>query len=151
VAFKDGTPASVIQQFEDYLSHDKYLSGHRGQIANRNSTREPWVNQLDMSFAQEVPGLWGKGELRFDVFNFLNLLNKKWGEVQTLSTLPYARTRSLANYAGVNSSGQYVYSLPTDKNGNYAPQPYVYYDGGFNDPSRTVSRWSVMITLRYKF
>ena len=151
VAFKDGTSATAIQQFQDYIAHDPYLSSHRGQIARRNGTREPWVNQLDMSFAQEVPGLWGKGELRFDVFNFLNLLNKKWGEVQTLSTLPYARTRTLANYGGVNSSGQYVYSLPTDKNGNYAPQPYVFYDGGFNDPSRTVSRWSVMVTLRYKF
>ena len=151
VAFKDGTDPKVIAQFQDFLAKNPYLSSHRGQIAGRNATHEPWVNQLDMSFAQEVPGLWGKGELRFDVFNVLNLLNKKWGEVQTLSPLAYARTRTLANYAGVNANGQYVYSLPTDKNGNYAPQQYIYYDGGFFDPTRTVSRWSVMVTLRYKF
>jgi len=60
-------------------------------------------------------------------------------------------TRNLASYAGVNAQGQYVYTLPTDKSGNYQPQQLQVYDGGFYDPSRVVSRWSAMLTLRYTF
>jgi len=150
VAFAAGTTAAQIQQFNDFLASDKYLKDHRGQIAGRNGAKNAWINQLDLSLAQEVPGLWGKGELRLDIFNFLNLLNKHWGDTQVVSTTGYP-TRILANYAGVNAQGQYVYSLPTDKNGNYQPQQKVYYDGGFLDPSRTVSRWSMMATLKYTF
>jgi len=148
VAFAAGTSPAVIQQFEDFLAHDKYLSGHRGMIAGRNSAHLAWANQLDLSFAQEVPGIWGKGEVRFDIFNFLNLLNNKWGEQQVAGLY---NTRNLVGYGGVNANGQYVYTLPTDKNGNYQPQALAFYDGGFYDPSRVVSRWSVMVTLRYKF
>jgi len=150
VAFASSVTPAQIQQFYDFLASDKYLQDHRGQIAGRNGARNAWINQLDLSFAQEVPGIWGRGELRFDVFNFLNLLNKHWGDTQVVSTQNFP-TRILANYSGVNAQGQYVYSLPTDKNGNYAPQAKVFYDGGFLDPSRTVSRWSAMVTLKYKF
>jgi hypothetical protein len=106
------------------------------------------VNQLDMSFSQEVPGLFkgNKGVLRLDVYNFLNLLDKNWG--QTVNT--QFNTRTLAGYDGVNAQGQYVYYLPTDKNGNYQPQQLIRYDAGSN-PTRVVSRWSAMLTLRYTF
>ncbi|MEO9078503.1 MAG: Oar protein, partial [Rhodanobacter sp.] len=137
----------TIQQFNDYLAHDSYLKNHRGEIAGRNAAHLPWSNQLDMSFVQEVPGFFkgNKGELRFDVYNFLNLVNKNWGQV------PYVQyqTRNLAGYNGV-VDGQYVYTLPTDKNGNYQPTPVGIYESGQN-PTRVVSRWSTMITLRYTF
>ncbi|HEY8010405.1 MAG TPA: carboxypeptidase regulatory-like domain-containing protein [Rudaea sp.] len=150
VAYASSVTPTQIQQFQAFLAHDSYLKDHLGQIAGRNGAKNAWINQLDMSFAQEVPGIWGKGELRFDLFNFLNLLNKHWGDTQVVNTTGYP-TRTLANYAGVNAKGQYVYTLPTDKNGNYLPQQKVFYDGGFLDPSRTVSRWSAMVTLKYKF
>ena len=140
--------AQVVQQFQDYISGNKYLSKHRGQIAGRNGDSYGWVNQLDMSFSQEVPGLFkgNKGVLRLDVYNFLNLLDKNWG--QTVNT--QFNTRTLAGYDGVNAQGQYVYYLPTDKNGNYQPQQLIRYDAGSN-PTRVVSRWSAMLTLRYTF
>ncbi|MEP6938411.1 MAG: TonB-dependent receptor [Rudaea sp.] len=150
VAFASSVTATQIQQFNDFIGSDSYLKDHRGQIAGRNGAKNAWINQLDMSFAQEVPGIWGKGQLRFDIFNFLNLLNKHWGDTQVVNTTGYP-TRTLANYAGVNSQGQYVYTLPTDKNGNYLPQQKVFYDGGFLDPSRTVSRWSAMVSVKYTF
>jgi len=103
-----------------------------------------------MSFSQEVPGIFqgNKGVLRLDIYNVLNLVNSDWGQQRNTGIYP---TRILANYAGVNAQGQYLYSLPTDKNGNYQPQPLQTYDGGFYDPSRVVSRWSAMLTLRYNF
>jgi len=63
----------------------------------------------------------------------------------------YAVAQGNVVIGGVNAQGQYVYVLPTDKSGNYAPQALSYYDGGFYDPSRVVSRWSAMVTLNYSF
>ncbi|HET6806479.1 MAG TPA: carboxypeptidase regulatory-like domain-containing protein [Frateuria sp.] len=144
-----GNPVSdaVVQQFQDYISSNKYLNSHRGQIAGRNGDHLPWTNQLDMSFVQEVPGFFkgNKGELRLDVYNFLNLLNKDWGNV------PYVQyqTRNLAGYAGVED-GKYVYQIG-DKNGNFVvPTQVGVYEAGQN-PTRVVSRWSAMVTLRYTF
>ena len=150
VAYAAGTSPQVIQQFQAFLAGDDYLRDHRGQIANRNGDRTAWVNELDMSFSQEVPGIFkgNKGVLRLDVYNVLNLVNSDWGQQRNTGIYP---TRILANYAGVNAQGQYVYSLPTDKYGNYQPQQLQTYDGGFYDPSRVVSRWSAMLTLRYNF
>ncbi|MDE2280696.1 MAG: carboxypeptidase regulatory-like domain-containing protein [Xanthomonadaceae bacterium] len=151
VTYVAGTSQQVIQQFQNFLASDAYLSRHRGQVANRNGDRTAWVNELDMSFSQEVPGIFkgNKGVLRLDVYNVLNLLNSSWGQQRNTGIYP---TRVLANYAGVNAQGQYVYSLPTDKGGvNYQPQQLQTYDGGFYDPSRVVSRWSAMVTLRYTF
>ena len=147
VSYGTASP-QLVQQFQNFITRDKYLSFHRGQIASRNGAHSPWVNQLDMSFSQEVPGLFkgNKGVLRLDVYNFLNLLDKSWGITR------YANfgTRTLAGYNGVNAQGQYVYTLPTDSSGNYQPQPLTYYDAGSN-PTRVVSRWSAMLTLRYTF
>ena len=123
----------LVQQFQDYISSNKYLNEHRGQIACRNGAHYGWVNQLDMSFSQEVPGMFkgNKGVVRLDVYNFLNLLDKNWG--QTVNT--QFNTRNLAGYDGVNVQGQYVYYLPTDKNGNYQPQQLSVYDAGTTRPA----------------
>ncbi len=147
VSYGKASP-QLVQQFQDYIASNKYLSKHRGQIAGRNGDSYAWVNQLDMSFSQEVPGLFkgNKGVLRLDVYNFLNLLDKNWG--QTVNG--QFNTRTLAGYSGVNAQGQYVYYLPTDKSGNYQPDQLIRYDAGSN-PTRVVSRWSAMLTLRYTF
>ncbi len=147
VSYGTASP-QLVQQFQDFIAKDKYLSFHRGQIANRNGAHSPWVNQLDMSFSQEIPGLFkgNKGLIRLDVYNFLNLVDKNWG----LTKYTNYGTRTLAGYNGVNAQGQYVYTLPTDSSGNYQPQPLIYYDAGSN-PTRVVSRWSAMLTLRYTF
>ncbi|NII11485.1 TonB-dependent receptor [Oleiagrimonas sp. C23AA] len=149
VTYSAGTPQSVIDQFQNYISHQDYLKDHRGQIAGANKAHSPWVNQLDLSVQQEIPGLFkgNKGIIRLDVYNFLNMLNKKWGDVRDTGSY---NTRTLAGYDGVNDQGQYVYYLPTDKNGNYQPQQLTTYDAGGN-PTRTVSRWSAMLTLKYTF
>lgn len=144
VSFAAGTTQAQIDQFYNFIGSNAYLAGHQGTIANRNGTRAPWVNQLDLSFRQEVPGFGHgqKGELRLDVFNFLNALNKKWGQENRVG-FPYNRT--LANYAGVDANGHYIYSLPKDASGNYAPGQLITYD------DNAISRWSVLVTLRYSF
>lgn len=86
--------------------------------------------------------------MRLDVYNFMNLLNSDWGQQ---SYVPFYYTRTLANYEGVGADGKYIYSLPTDKNGNYQPTLQTVYDAGRDTKTNVVSRWSAMITLRYTF
>lgn len=156
VAFAANTPDKVKQQFYDFIQGNSYLKDHQGQIAGRNAANSPWINEVDLSFRQEVPGIFpsgAKGELRFDIFNFMNLLNKDWGQQNYVSSFP--ANRSLAGYQGVDANGHMVYSLPTDKDGNYAPGGMTTYDAGGGPAGGTkttlVSRWSAMITLRYTF
>ena len=156
IAFASGTSDKAIQQFYAFIQGNDYLKDHQGQIAGRNADNSPWVNEVDLSFRQEVPGIFpsgAKGELRFDIFNFMNLLNKDWGQQNYVSTFP--ANRSLAGYQGVDANGHMVYSLPTDKDGNYAPGGLTTYDAGGGPAGGTkttlVSRWSAMLTLRYTF
>jgi hypothetical protein len=145
VEFVPGTSAAAISQFYDYIAHNDYLHDHQGGVAGRNGAHAGWVNRLDLSFKQQVPGFFegNKGELRFDIYNVLNLLNSDWGDIYDVD-FPYART--LTNVAGVDrATGSYVYSLPTDANGNYAPGKLKY------ENEHAQSAWSVLVTLRYTF
>ena len=144
VNFQQNTPQAAIDQFWNFIQNDSYLRDHQGQIAKRNAVRSPWVNLLDLSFRQEIPGLFAghRGEIKLDVANVLNLLNSDWGRERRIG-FPYGRT--LANYQGVGADGKYIYSLPTDAQGNYVPGQLITYD------DKAVSRWSVMATLRYTF
>ncbi|WP_266160175.1 TonB-dependent receptor [Dyella silvatica] len=145
VQFQKGTSQQAIDQFYAFIQHENYLKDHQGAVAQRNGARSPWVNEVDLAFRQEVPGLFkgNKGELRLDIFNVMNLLNKRWGQVRDVG---YPYMRSLANFAGVDpATGKYVYALPTDKSGNFNGGGYVLED------DRAQSRWSVQATLRYSF
>ncbi|URX62756.1 TonB-dependent receptor [Luteibacter anthropi] len=148
-------PASqqLQDQFYSYIQSDDYLRKHKGEVARRNGTRSAWVNQIDLSLSQEVPGIFAgnKGEIRLDIYNVLNLIDKKWGQ-QSYVGFPY--TRNFAAFGGVDASGKYIYNLPTDANGNYQPGQKTIYDSP-SDNSATkvnpVSRWSAQLTLRYTF
>jgi hypothetical protein len=137
------------QQFMDYVSHDNYLKDHKGQVAQRNGARAGWVNQLDLSFRQEIPGLFkgAKGEFRLDVYNFTNLLNKKWG-VENRADVPLVR--SLADSKGVDPvTGQYIYDISNSKyqnNGVYSPAALKP-----NESINPSQRWSILATVRYTF
>jgi hypothetical protein len=78
----------------------------------------------------------------------MNLLNKDWGHQEYVG-FPYGRT--LANFQGVDADGKPIYSLPTDRDGNYQPGGTIVYDAGRDIKTNVVSRWSAMVTLRYTF
>ncbi|HET6632919.1 MAG TPA: carboxypeptidase regulatory-like domain-containing protein [Rhodanobacteraceae bacterium] len=152
VEFREGTDPQMIQEFYDYIHGSDYLSSHQGEIARRNGDRAPWFNQLDVSISQEVPGIFdgNKGEIRLDIYNFLNLLDKHWG-VENRASFP--GRRNLADYYGVDpDTGKYIYDItgyPYNQNGHYQPEVVPYYvDYMFGDRAQ---RWGVQLTLRYKF
>lgn len=137
--------AAQIEAFHAAIDGDSYLASRRGTIAGRNGARNPWVNQLDLAVQQELPGFFRshKSIIRLDIFNVLNMLNKDWGLTENVGGFD---TRYLTNLSRVNANGTYVYNLASN-----SPQSLSLYDASSSFPSRVVSRWSVLATLRYEF
>ncbi|MDQ3288031.1 MAG: TonB-dependent receptor [Pseudomonadota bacterium] len=137
--------ASQISAFHEFISSDPYLQSRRGSVAERNQSRLPWVNQVDLGIQQELPGFSKehKSIVRLDVYNFLNMLNNDWGVTEEIGGFD---SRYLARLASVTPEGGYVYNLGTESNPTW--QGLRAYEGRI---PRVVSRWSVLVTLRYVF
>ncbi|HTL15524.1 MAG TPA: hypothetical protein VL251_10595, partial [Thermomonas sp.] len=88
--------------------------------------------------------------VRLDIFNFLNLLNKDWGEQTGVG---FFGTRTLANVSDVvgtcPTNCKYVYELQ-DSRGNSTLQQYDVYDS-YRNPARVISRWQALLTVKYTF
>ena len=69
------------QAFEEWIEQDDYAKDHRGQYAVRNSNLSKWENEVNLHIGQMIYNSKGQGkfEITFDVINFANMLNKKWG------------------------------------------------------------------------
>ena len=157
VEFRPGTDPALIQQFYDYIQGNEYLRDHAGSIAKRNGARAGWINQLDLSFSQEIPGIFkgNKGEVRLDIYNFGNMLNKNWGIEKRV---PFPGARALADFYGVDTAtGKYIYDISCGgaktctnyiQNGHYSPQPIPVY---INNNDDLAQRWSILLTVKYKF
>ncbi|GAB3783265.1 TonB-dependent receptor [Dyella agri] len=149
--------AQLQKEFFDYIQGNEYLRDHAGNIAKRNGARAGWINQLDLSFSQEIPGIFkgNKGVVRLDIYNFGNMLNKNWGVEKRV---PFPGGRALADFYGVDqATGKYIYDISCGgaksctnyiQNGHYSPQPIPVY---INNNDDLMQRWSVQLTLRYKF
>ena len=69
------------QAFKQWIENDSYAKNHRGQYAERNSNLSNWEHEIDLHLAQTIYNVQGVGKLEFtfDIINFANMLNKKWG------------------------------------------------------------------------
>ncbi len=124
--------------FWAFFNSNEYLNSHRGQIAERNAARGPWVNQFDLHVSQEFPGFMEghKAEIVLDVLNVGNLLNKDWGRVEEMA---FPAMRGVVEYGGVDpATGKYVYRFNT-------PDNLTIYD------DKGISRWAAQVSVRYKF
>lgn len=129
-----GDDAMSGEDFNAWIS-EVGLDEFRGQIAPRNSHKSPTVNVLDIRIAQEIEMPFMKGHkvtLRFDMDNFSNFLNNKWGRVRQVG-FPYNVRPVKTNIV----DGQYVYS---DFN-----------DGDGMKTSSFYSLWRAQFGISYKF
>ncbi|KRG57868.1 Oar protein [Stenotrophomonas koreensis] len=137
--------AAMEKQFFDWLAKNPELAAYQGQIAPANGFRSSWVNNFDVRISQELPGFFKghKSEIALDIMNVGNLLNKDWGLIEDYG---FYSTRRVANYAGIDpATGKYVYNF-TGSTDNEAVQE------NNNDKGNTaVSRWSMMLSFKYKF
>ncbi len=103
------TPAQQAAAWEAFIEQDSYLRSRRGAYAERNAVFLPMVYRADVSISQDVgrriAGRPNQLEIRLDILNFTNLLNKNWGVAQTFVT-----NRPLT-FAGVDATGAATYRL----------------------------------------
>ncbi|MGH9894731.1 MAG: TonB-dependent receptor, partial [bacterium] len=82
------TVQEQIDAWDAYIEQDDYLRPNRGKYTSRGGVWLPMVFRADFSLAQEVftdvGGKRNKVEIRLDILNFSNLLNKNWGGGQRL-------------------------------------------------------------------
>ena len=88
--YNSATPATraasvaQAQAFDNLINATPCLNEARGTILKRNACRTPWVNEIDLSVAQSLGKAAGKTfeniQVRLDVINLGNLLNKNWGK-----------------------------------------------------------------------
>ncbi|WP_406664233.1 carboxypeptidase regulatory-like domain-containing protein [Gallaecimonas sp. GXIMD1310] len=113
------------------------LGKYAGGFVPKDASRTPWINTMDISVQQEVPGFAAgqKGTVYLTVKNFLNMLNKDWGRVIDNQ---YG-TKNLVGAKWDSTTGQLTYSP-------------VY--GGF-DTKQTFesdrSTWYLKVGVRYTF
>ncbi|HEX6628090.1 MAG TPA: carboxypeptidase regulatory-like domain-containing protein [Gemmatimonadaceae bacterium] len=80
-----GSPAQLsaaaqADAFDRFIDRVQCLRENRGKILGRNICRNPWQNEIDVSVGQSLRAFGQQNlQLRLDVINFANLLNKRWG------------------------------------------------------------------------
>ncbi|MFQ5746008.1 MAG: carboxypeptidase regulatory-like domain-containing protein [Gemmatimonadota bacterium] len=139
--FDQGTFA----QWDAFVSSDDGLAENRGRIVERNSSREPWVNQLDLRLAQVIPSVRGHNlEITLDVVNFLNLLNSDWGHQEFVSF----QSKSILSFRGYDSAtGKPIVRFTQSDTNN---DGVVTRDDIFNTDN-ILSRWAIQLGARYSF
>ena len=103
------TAAEQTAAWDNFISQDPYLSGRRGKYAERGAIFFPQALRADVSITQDVfRALGGKRnslQVRLDVLNAGNLINKNWGLGQRLVTNQPLIAR------GASADGKALYRL----------------------------------------
>ncbi len=151
IVFAD--PATAAEQWERlnaFIENDDYLSGKRGEYAERNQSRTPFESIFDLRILQDFYLEMANGkrntiQLSLDIFNFGNLINKDWGK---------RYNRQEAGYELLQFEG----FLP---NSNTPTFSYEGFDEGFDDDEAwngdlddagvLSSRWQMQVGVRYIF
>lgn len=136
--------AAMEQAFFDWLDQNPHVKSYQGGTAPANAFRAKWVNSFDVRVSQELPGFFQghRSEIALDIFNVGNLINSDWGLIDDYG---FFSTQRVANYAGIDSeTGKYVYDFTRPDSASIQENN--------NDKGNTaVSRWSMMLSFRYKF
>lgn len=139
---------SAAQQWADldaFINGDDYLSERRGQYAERNSSRVPFMNIFDFRIAQDfymqAGGKRNTLQVALDIFNIGNMLNKDWGRIY------YASGAYYNNYPLIKMEG-FEADNTTPKYSFTKPKGEVW---AIDDSGILSSRWQGQITLRYIF
>ncbi|RIA10070.1 carboxypeptidase family protein [Flavobacteriaceae bacterium MAR_2010_72] len=123
--------------FEAYIQQDDYLSGRRGQYAERYGALAPWRSRWDLKFLQDYNFKVSEDktntiQFSIDILNVGNLLSSEWGLIQQPNNVqPIGVT--------VDGSGNPTYTFNPDQTETFG------YD------SSLASRWQMQFGLRYIF
>jgi hypothetical protein len=111
----DGTKFPVASQgaaLEAFIQGDRCLRAQRGRIMRRNSCRTPWTNVLNLSVRESFPGARHRPlALELQVFNALNLINRRWGQIRIPSGVTTATSQVNLLTHVRQSAGQSVFQF----------------------------------------
>ncbi|MEO6611066.1 MAG: carboxypeptidase regulatory-like domain-containing protein [Chitinophagaceae bacterium] len=86
-----GNLFSAAQQkdlLNTFIESDNYLQKHRGEFAKRNGARLPFTHIADLHLQHDLIIEINRKKtiisISYDVFNFTNMLNRKWGRIYFL-------------------------------------------------------------------
>jgi hypothetical protein len=136
INLKDNGTYTAAQQWADlntFIENDAYLKTRRGQYAERNGLRTPWVHDLDMKLMHEFKLNKNNNkqalQISLDVFNVLNLINSNWGHVNFVTNLNNYTVNFLKFVADANGKAvgapatgykpTFNFVKPTGVGGNY--------------------------------
>jgi hypothetical protein len=138
-AVTGGVYVENAQQKDDlfsFIDNNEYLAENKGSMSERNASRAPWNDQLDMRIAQDFGTSIGDFQVALDILNVLNLVNTEWGWFQTTSQDTY----TIVTLNGTDpATGKPVYRFSKPSTNT----PW--------SPSDLLSRWQMQLSLRYSF
>ena len=134
-------PASAYSALSTFIDSQDCLKNARGHFVERGACRNPWTEFLNLRGTWRSPELIkGQGlEVQLDIFNFLNLLNNKWGLTNTAANFENANSTFLkaVGYDMANQRPIYQFAAPATVTSTvYTP---------------TSSRWRIQLGARYHF
>ena len=146
-AFVQNLPAA--QAFQRFIDAQPCLAKQRGHIMERNSCRTPGQHRLDVSVRQAIPQYRGHQlAVQLDFFNFLNFLNKNWGQIK-LPTLSATNNNQSALIQTGRNPGPLNQSIPTF---TFDSRLYDATTGAAKPfESRLSSVYQIQFSLRYSF
>ncbi|MCK5400490.1 MAG: TonB-dependent receptor, partial [Flavobacteriaceae bacterium] len=123
--------------FDAYISQDDYLSGRRGQYAERYGALAPWRGRWDVKFLQDfnfkVSGdKTNTIQFSIDILNVGNLLSSEWGLIQQPNSIQPIGV-------SVDGTGTPTYTFNENQTKTFG------YDSSLD------SRWQMQFGLRYIF
>jgi hypothetical protein len=123
------------RRLDAFVQAEPCLRLQRGRILQRNSCRNPWFGTLSARLTKAFPTLAGQSlELTADVYNVLNLLNRRWGQYRVTTLDPRVPLLALVGYDATRGRGVYRLALP-----------------GRNQAQDLESRWQLVFGARYAF
>jgi hypothetical protein len=143
------TVAEQTTAFERYIQQDAYMKKNRGRYVERGAVFLPTLFRSDLSLTQDIftnlRGTQNRIQLRADITNVGNLLNKNWGGSQRL-------INNQPLVSGQNANGS-TFTIPV------GGQPlYRFRNVGteliprsFERTSSLADVWSMQLGLRYIF
>jgi len=129
--------AGEAAAYDAFIAQDDYLSGRRGDYAERYGAVSPWTTRVDVKFLQDYKIKVSENktntiQFSIDVLNAGNMVNSNWGLVQQPNSVQPIGV-------SVDGTGTPSYSFNANQTETFG------YD------SSLASRWQMQFGLRYIF
>lgn len=137
MVFGGDDPAGQRTALKAYIAQDDYLSGRRGDYAEKYGVLSPWFTNWDLRILQDISfgGAAKKHtiQLSLDFLNFGNLISSKWGVRQ------FPTNTQPISYLGNDANNQPIYNFDSNLTKSFV------------DDFSLRSRWQLQVGLRYIF